>query len=31
MVKHHILNNRRHVLTKDSSGTVELWDITQVF
>eukprot|EP00026_Physarum_polycephalum_P001769 Phypoly_transcript_01771.p1 GENE.Phypoly_transcript_01771~~Phypoly_transcript_01771.p1 ORF type:complete len:891 (+),score=135.94 Phypoly_transcript_01771:81-2753(+) len=28
MIKHHILNNRRHVLTKDSSGVVELWDIT---
>lgn len=30
MIKHHILNNRRHVLTKDSSGAVELWDITKV-
>jgi hypothetical protein len=30
MIKHHIMNNRRHVLTKDSSGAVELWDITQV-
>lgn len=28
LIKHHILNNRRHVLTKDSEGTVQLWDIT---
>lgn len=31
MIKHHIMNNRRHVLTKDSSGNVELWDITRVY
>eukprot|EP01103_Thecamoeba_quadrilineata_P010291 TRINITY_DN2175_c0_g1_i3.p1 TRINITY_DN2175_c0_g1~~TRINITY_DN2175_c0_g1_i3.p1 ORF type:complete len:453 (-),score=74.68 TRINITY_DN2175_c0_g1_i3:54-1412(-) len=28
LVKHHILNNRRHILTKDDIGNVQLWDIT---
>eukprot|EP00736_Rhodelphis_marinus_P001043 Rmarinus@m.2974 len=27
--RYEILNNRRHVLTEDSSGMVELWDITK--
>ena len=26
----HILNNKRHVLTKDSCGDVSLWDILKV-
>ncbi|KZV24977.1 hypothetical protein F511_01947 [Dorcoceras hygrometricum] len=29
IVQHEILNNRRHVLTKDTSGTVKLWEITK--
>ncbi|CAH9094964.1 unnamed protein product [Cuscuta europaea] len=29
IVKHEILNNRRHVLTKDTSGAVKLWEITR--
>ncbi|KAG9152582.1 hypothetical protein Leryth_022964, partial [Lithospermum erythrorhizon] len=29
IVQHEILNNRRHVLTKDSAGTVKLWEITK--
>ncbi|EFA78170.1 WD40 repeat-containing protein [Heterostelium album PN500] len=29
MIKHHIMNNRRHVLTKDTSDNVQLWDITK--
>ncbi|KAI8024581.1 WD repeat-containing protein 48 [Camellia lanceoleosa] len=29
IVKHEILNNRRHVLTKDTSGSVKLWEITK--
>lgn len=29
IVQHEILNNRRHVLTKDASGSVKLWDITR--
>eukprot|EP01113_Clastostelium_recurvatum_P021944 TRINITY_DN2606_c0_g1_i3.p1 TRINITY_DN2606_c0_g1~~TRINITY_DN2606_c0_g1_i3.p1 ORF type:complete len:872 (-),score=212.27 TRINITY_DN2606_c0_g1_i3:48-2663(-) len=29
VVRHHIMNNRRHVLTKDNTGRVELWDITR--
>jgi len=29
IVKHHILNNRRHVLTKDTADQVSLWDITK--
>ncbi|VFQ94405.1 unnamed protein product [Cuscuta campestris] len=29
IVKHEILNNRRHVLTKDTAGTVKLWEITR--
>ncbi|GAB4855426.1 hypothetical protein Ancab_024053 [Ancistrocladus abbreviatus] len=27
IVQHEILNNRRHVLTKDTSGCVKLWEI----
>nr|GMD04702.1 WD repeat-containing protein 48 [Ipomoea batatas] len=29
IVKHEILNNRRHVLTKDTAGAVKLWEITR--
>ncbi|KAF3335023.1 WD repeat-containing protein 48-like isoform X1 [Carex littledalei] len=29
IIKHEILNNRRHVLTKDTAGSVKLWDITK--
>ncbi|KAL5566956.1 hypothetical protein UlMin_030120 [Ulmus minor] len=29
IVQHEILNNRRHVLTKDASGSVKLWEITR--
>ncbi|KAK4767557.1 hypothetical protein SAY86_015307 [Trapa natans] len=29
IVEHEILNNRTHVLTKDSSGSVKLWEITR--
>ncbi|KAK2977351.1 hypothetical protein RJ640_013330, partial [Escallonia rubra] len=29
IVQHEILNNRRHVLTKDTSGSVKLWEITR--
>ncbi|KAL3728160.1 hypothetical protein ACJRO7_032849 [Eucalyptus globulus] len=29
IVQHEILNNRRHVLTKDSVGSVKLWEITR--
>ncbi|XP_073274188.1 uncharacterized protein [Primulina huaijiensis] len=29
IVQHEILNNRRHVLTKDMSGTVKLWEVTK--
>ncbi|XP_057806683.1 uncharacterized protein LOC131021493 isoform X2 [Salvia miltiorrhiza] len=29
IVQHEILNNRRHVLTKDTAGTVKLWEITK--
>ncbi|XP_059652629.1 uncharacterized protein LOC132299822 [Cornus florida] len=29
IVKHEILNNRRHVLTKDTAGSVKLWEITR--
>ncbi|XP_073065245.1 uncharacterized protein [Primulina eburnea] len=29
IVQHEILNNRRHVLTKDTSGTVKLWEVTK--
>ncbi|GAB2287393.1 hypothetical protein Dimus_021771 [Dionaea muscipula] len=29
IVQHEILNNRRHVLTKDTGGCVKLWDITR--
>lgn len=29
IVQHEILNNRRHVLTKDAEGTVKLWEITR--
>ena len=27
IVKHHILNNRRQVLTVDAAGRVALWDV----
>ncbi|WMV41571.1 hypothetical protein MTR67_034956 [Solanum verrucosum] len=29
IVQHEILNNRRHVLTKDTADTVKLWEITR--
>ncbi|KAI4302976.1 hypothetical protein MLD38_038661 [Melastoma candidum] len=29
IVQHEVLNNRRHVLTKDSAGSVKLWEITR--
>ncbi|KAG0470197.1 hypothetical protein HPP92_016897 [Vanilla planifolia] len=29
VVQHEILNNRRQVLTKDTSGSVKLWEITR--
>ncbi|CAL9089816.1 unnamed protein product [Musa acuminata var. zebrina] len=29
IVQYEILNNRRHVLTKDTSGSVKLWEITR--
>ncbi|PON73929.1 Guanine nucleotide-binding protein, beta subunit [Parasponia andersonii] len=29
VVQHEILNNRRHVLTKDTAGSVKLWEITR--
>ncbi|XP_040944272.1 uncharacterized protein [Gossypium hirsutum] len=29
VVQHEILNNRRHVLTKDAAGLVKLWEITR--
>nr|XP_016451499.1 PREDICTED: WD repeat-containing protein 48-like [Nicotiana tabacum] len=29
IVQYEILNNRRHVLTKDTAGTVKLWEITR--
>ncbi|GMG99630.1 hypothetical protein Nepgr_001470 [Nepenthes gracilis] len=29
IVQHEILNNRRHVLTKDTGGCVKLWEITR--
>ncbi|KAF5746972.1 Transducin/WD40 repeat-like superfamily protein isoform 1 [Tripterygium wilfordii] len=29
IVQHEILNNRRHVLTKDTTGSVKLWEITK--
>ncbi|KAK1288123.1 hypothetical protein QJS10_CPB19g00624 [Acorus calamus] len=29
IVQHEILNNRRHVLTKDTMGSVKLWEITK--
>ncbi|PKA53375.1 Dynein assembly factor with WDR repeat domains 1 [Apostasia shenzhenica] len=29
IVQHEILNNRRQVLTKDTSGSVKLWEITR--
>lgn len=29
IVQHEILNNRRHILTKDTSGSVKLWEITR--
>ncbi|KAL7094510.1 hypothetical protein ACP275_11G107800 [Erythranthe tilingii] len=29
IVQHEILNNRRHVLTKDTAGIVKLWEITR--
>ncbi|KAL2325440.1 hypothetical protein Fmac_024498 [Flemingia macrophylla] len=29
MVQHEVLNNKRHVLTKDTSGLVKLWEITK--
>ncbi|KAM7511778.1 hypothetical protein LguiB_010653 [Lonicera macranthoides] len=29
IVQHEILNNRRHVLTKDTAGSLKLWEITR--
>ncbi|XXG54226.1 hypothetical protein AAC387_Pa03g2167 [Persea americana] len=29
IVQHEILNNKRHVLTKDAAGSVKLWEITR--
>ncbi|KAF9605391.1 hypothetical protein IFM89_016968 [Coptis chinensis] len=29
IVQHEILNNRRQVLTKDTAGSVKLWDVTR--
>ncbi|RYR52566.1 hypothetical protein Ahy_A06g027464 isoform B [Arachis hypogaea] len=29
IVQHEVLNNKRHVLTKDTSGSVKLWEITR--
>ncbi|GFY94811.1 transducin/WD40 repeat-like superfamily protein [Actinidia rufa] len=29
IVQHEILSNRRHVLTKDTAGSVKLWEITR--
>ncbi|KAF7817856.1 WD repeat-containing protein 48 [Senna tora] len=29
IVQHEVLNNRRHVLTKDTAGSVKLWEITR--
>ncbi|GJN13710.1 hypothetical protein PR202_gb00446 [Eleusine coracana subsp. coracana] len=29
IIQHEIMNNRRHVLTKDTSGSVKLWEITR--
>ncbi|XP_027774625.1 WD repeat-containing protein 48-like isoform X3 [Solanum pennellii] len=29
IVQHEILNNRRHVLTKDTADTVKLWEVTR--
>ncbi|KAI3799894.1 hypothetical protein L1987_35199 [Smallanthus sonchifolius] len=29
IVQHEILNNKRHVLTKDNVGSVKLWEITR--
>ncbi|XP_047153220.1 WD repeat-containing protein 48-like [Vigna umbellata] len=29
IVQHGVLNNKRHVLTKDASGSVKLWEITK--
>lgn len=27
IVKHHVLNNRFHILTQDSSNNIALWDV----
>ncbi|OEL31978.1 WD repeat-containing protein 48, partial [Dichanthelium oligosanthes] len=29
IIQHEIMNNRRHVLTKDTAGSVKLWEITR--
>ncbi|CAL0302251.1 unnamed protein product [Lupinus luteus] len=29
IMKYEVLNNKRHVLTKDTSGSVKLWEITK--
>lgn len=29
IVKHEVLNNRRHVLTKDAAGSLKLWEVTR--
>lgn len=30
IINHHILNNRRHVLTQDDASHIQLWDVTTV-
>lgn len=30
IINHHILNNRRHVLTQDNASHIQLWDVTTV-
>lgn len=29
IIRHAVLNNRRHVLTQDDTGLLELWDVTR--
>lgn len=29
VIRHAVLNNRRHVLTQDDSGLLEVWDVTR--
>ena len=30
ITKYHVLNDRRHILTKDSDDNVKLWDVLKV-